>query len=44
MVEEAAHLYNEMVNTFLIELDDRYRKIANSLEGFYLSNDCGVMF
>ena len=42
--EEAAHIYNEMVNTFLIELDDRYRKITNSLEGFYLSNDCGVMF
>lgn len=42
--EEAAHVYNEMINTFHVELDDKYHKIANSLEWFYLSNDRGVMF
>lgn len=42
--EEAAHIYNEMINTFLVNLDSKYRKIASSLEGCYLSNDRGVMF
>lgn len=42
--EEAAHIYNKMINTFLVELDDRYHKIANSLENCYLSNDRGVMY
>lgn len=42
--EEAAHVYNEMVNMFLVELDDRYHKIASSLEDCYLSNDRGVMY
>lgn len=42
--EEAAHIYNEMINTFLVELDNRYHKIARSLEGCYLSNDHGIMF
>lgn len=42
--EEAAHIYNEMINTFLINLDNRYHKIASSLEGCYLSNDHGVMY
>ena len=42
--EEAAHIYNEMINTFLVELDNKYHKIANSLEDCYLSNDRGVMY
>lgn len=42
--EEAAHIYNEMINTFLVELDKRYHKIASSLEGCYLSNNRGVMY
>ena len=42
--EAAAHIYNEKRNTFLVELDNRYHKIASSLEGCYLSNDRGVMF
>ena len=42
--EEAAHLYNEMINTFLVELDNRYHKIANSLEDCYLSNGRGMMY
>nr|DAG49426.1 MAG TPA: hypothetical protein [Caudoviricetes sp.] len=33
-----------MINTFLVELDNRYHKIASSLEGCYLSNDHGVMY
>ena len=42
--EEAAHIYNEMINAFLIELDNKYHKIASRLEDYYLSNNHGVMF
>ena len=42
--EEAAHIYNEMIITFLVELDNKYHKIASLLEDCYLSDDRGVMY
>ena len=42
--EEAAHIYNEMIGTFLAELVDRFYRIAKSLEDCYIENKNGVMY
>lgn len=42
--EEAAHIYNDMIGAFLVELDDKVYKIAKSLEDCYIANERGVMY
>ena len=42
--EEAAHIYNYMVSTFLADLNDRFYRIAKSLEDCYIENKNGVVY